>query len=60
MRYLRLLWIFFRLGALNEFAYRANFYVQLFHALLILGTALGSLAVVFSHTETLAGNRRSY
>ena len=29
MRYLRLLWTFFRVGAMGELAYRANFFVQL-------------------------------
>ncbi|MFO7169479.1 MAG: ABC-2 family transporter protein [Chloroflexota bacterium] len=57
MSYLRLLWVYFRLGALNELQYRANFVMQLFEALIGLGTALAGLAVVFSHTETLAGWR---
>ena len=29
MSYLRLLWIFLRIGAMNELAYRANFWAQL-------------------------------
>jgi ABC-2 type transport system permease protein len=57
MAYLRLLWIFFRIGVLGELAYRVNFVVQLFQSLLGLGTALGGLAVVFSHTDTLGGWR---
>jgi ABC-2 type transport system permease protein len=55
--YLRLLWVFFRLGALNELQYRANFAMQLFEALIGLGTALAGLSVVFAHTDTLAGWR---
>ena len=55
MNYLRLFWTFFRLGALNELAYRANFLVQVFQSLLTLGMALGGLAIVFNQTETLAG-----
>jgi ABC-2 type transport system permease protein len=55
MNHLRLFWTFFRLGALNELAYRANFFVQLFQSLLTLGMALGGLAIVFDQTETLAG-----
>lgn len=52
---LRLIAVFFRLGVLNELQYRANFVVQLFQSLLGLGTALGGLAVVFAHTDTLGG-----
>jgi ABC-2 type transport system permease protein len=55
MNYLRLFWTFFRLGALNELAYRVNFIVQVFQSLLTLGMALGGLAIVFNQTETLAG-----
>jgi len=55
MTYLRLLWVFFRIGVLGELAYRVNFIVQLFQSLLGLGTALAGLAVVFSHTDTLGG-----
>src|ERR687883_307233 len=46
MPYLRLIYVFFRLGILNELQYRANFFVQLFQSALQLGTALGVLAVV--------------
>ena len=55
MNYLRLLWIFLRIGAMNELAYRANFWVQLLQSLLNLGVALAGLAVIFSHTEELGG-----
>ena len=57
MAYLRLLWVFFRVGALGELAYRANFVAQAFQSLLALGTGLAGLAVVFAHTDTLAGWR---
>ena len=33
MSYLRLLWTFVRIGAMNELAYRANFWVQLLQSL---------------------------
>ncbi len=59
MTYLRLIWIFIRIGILGELAYRANFVIQLFQSLLGLGTALGGLAVVFAHTDTLGGWRPS-
>ena len=53
MSALRLLWVFFRQAALNELQYRSNFYVAVFRSLIGLGTGLGSIAVVFSHTERL-------
>lgn len=55
MRYLRLLWTYFRVGALGELAYRANFFFQLFESLLELGTAVAGLAVIFTYTSTLGG-----
>jgi ABC-2 type transport system permease protein len=55
MRYLRLLWTFFRVGALGELAYRVNFFVQLFESLLELATAIAGLAVIFSYTSRLGG-----
>lgn len=58
MSYLRLLWLYVRLGALNELEYRANFFMQLAQAAIGLGTALAGLAVVYAHTETLAGWRQ--
>jgi ABC-2 type transport system permease protein len=57
MTYLRLLWLYFRLGILSEMEYRANFFVQLFQSLLGLGTSLAGLAVIFAHTDTLGGWR---
>jgi len=55
MRYLRLLRIFFRMGAMAELAYRADFAVHVLQSLVELGTALAGLAVVFAHTATLGG-----
>lgn len=55
MVYLRLLYIFMRLGVLNEFQYRSNFWINLFQSLLTIGMSLGGLAVVFQHTDTLGG-----
>jgi ABC-2 type transport system permease protein len=57
MRALRLLWLYFRLGALNELAYRANFFVQLIQSGARVFTTLSALAVVFQYTDTLAGWR---
>lgn len=44
-----------RASILSEVAYRANFFVEVFGSLLELGTALASLAVIFSRTESLGG-----
>jgi len=51
----RLAWQFLRIGALNELQYRVNFFVQVFHAVLELGTGLVGLGLVFSHTADLRG-----
>ena len=53
MHRLNLLYIFFRIGILNELAYRTNFYVQILSSLMSLGTAIAGLLIVFNHTETL-------
>jgi ABC-2 type transport system permease protein len=55
MNFFRLAWAFFRIGALNELQYRVNFFVQLFESFLALATGLVGLALVFSHTQSLAG-----
>ncbi len=55
MRTLRLIWVFLRLSALNEFQYRANLVMQLFNSVLDLSIGLAGLALVFYHTESLAG-----
>ena len=55
MRALALLWLSFRLGALNALQYRAEFFVQLVQSVVGLGTALAGIAVVFGQTAQLAG-----
>ena len=55
MRALRVAWLYFRIGAMNELQYRANFFVAAFQSLLALGTGLVVLALVFSHTQELKG-----
>ena len=55
MRPFRVGWFFFRVGAMNELQYRANFFVQLFKSLLALGVALIVLRLVYSHTAELNG-----
>jgi ABC-2 type transport system permease protein len=55
MRPLRLGWIFFRVGSLNELQYRANFFIQLLQSAVAVGTAVVVLALVYSHTDDLNG-----
>jgi ABC-2 type transport system permease protein len=55
MRPFRVGWLFFRVGAMNELQYRANFFVQLFKSVLALGVALIVLRLVYSHTAQLNG-----
>jgi ABC-2 type transport system permease protein len=55
MEYFRLVWLFFRIGALNEMQYRVNFFIQLLQSFMALVTGLAVLALVFSYTEALAG-----
>ncbi len=58
MFYLRLFATYLRIGILGELEYRANFWISLVQSALDLCVALGGLAVVFSHTETLGGWRQ--
>ena len=55
MRAVRVAWTFFRLGALNELQYRANFFVAAFQSLLAVGVAIVVLKLVYSHTAELNG-----
>jgi ABC-2 type transport system permease protein len=55
MRPFQLFWSFFRIGAMNELQYRANFAVQLVQSVISLGTGLAVLALVFSQTRSLNG-----
>jgi ABC-2 type transport system permease protein len=50
-----LAWLFLRVSTMNEMQYRVNFFVQLAQSLLSLATGLAVLALVFSHTDELAG-----
>ena len=51
----RLIWIYLRVGVLNELEYRANFVFQAFQSLVGLATALLGLSIVFNHTKDLNG-----
>ena len=55
MTLFRLMWSYFRIGALNELQYRVNFFVQLFQSLLALVVGLVGLGLVFNYTSELAG-----
>jgi ABC-2 type transport system permease protein len=55
LRPLRLTWLFFRIGALNELQYRANFWLQLLQSGIQLGTGLAVLGLIFSQTPALNG-----
>jgi ABC-2 type transport system permease protein len=55
VRSLRLFATYFRIGALNELQYRANFAAQLLQSLIAVGTGLAVLALVFSQATSLAG-----
>jgi len=52
---LRVVWMFLRLGVMNELQYRVNFFIQLLQSLIALATGLVALALVFAHTTELAG-----
>src|SRR3954466_4302653 len=55
LRPFRLSALFFRIGALNELQYRANFWLQLLQSAIQLGTGLAVLALIFSQTPALNG-----
>ena len=55
MRPARLLWLFLRVGAMNELQYRANFWLQLLQSGIAVGTGLAVLGLVFSQTPALNG-----
>src|SRR5690349_20331966 len=55
LRPFRLAWLFFRIGALNDLQYRANFWLQLLQSAIQLGTGLAVLGLVFSQTPALNG-----
>ncbi len=55
MTYLKLIWVYLRVGVMNELQYRVNFFLQLFQSGLALATGLVGLSLVFSHTTELSG-----
>lgn len=55
MTFLRLLWVFVKIGALHELEYRVNFYIQMVRSGIALASGLTGLSIVYSHTDTLGG-----
>jgi ABC-2 type transport system permease protein len=55
VRWITLLAVFVRIGAMNELAYRANFWVQGFESAVAVTTVLGAVGIVFSQTPLLGG-----
>jgi ABC-2 type transport system permease protein len=55
MNAVRVSWLYFKIGVLNELQYRVNFFVQLLQSLIQVGTAIVMLALVYSHTSALNG-----
>jgi ABC-2 type transport system permease protein len=55
MNTLRVSWLYFKVGVLNELQYRVNFFVQLLQSLIQVATGLIMLSLVYSHTRTLHG-----
>src|SRR5512142_2110446 len=56
-RYMSLLRVFVGVGLLNELQYRANLALELANSGISLLISLGSLAVIYSHTDSLGGWR---
>jgi ABC-2 type transport system permease protein len=55
MRALRLGWLFFRVGSMNELQYRANFFIQLLQSAVSVVTAIVVLKLVYAQTDALNG-----
>ena len=55
LRYLRLLRLFFRTELQYELEYRTNLILDMVQSVVIMGTSLGAVLVLFSYTEVLNG-----
>jgi ABC-2 type transport system permease protein len=51
----RLAYLHIRLGVQQELQYRANFWVQVVNSAIALGVGIVAIAVVYLHTDSLAG-----
>ena len=54
-RYLRIIRTFMAAELKNEMAYRLNLLLGIFEMLLVMGTSLGAVLVLFTHTTSLNG-----
>lgn len=59
MHGIRLSWLYFKVGVMNELQYRVNFVVQLMQSAISLVVGLVVLALVYSHTTELNGWSKS-
>ncbi len=55
IRYLRIIRTFMGAELKNEMAYRLNLLLGIFEMLLVMGTSLGAVLVLFTHTTSLNG-----
>ena len=55
VRYVRLLWIFLRTEMQYELEYRTNLVLDIMQSLVIMGTSVGAVFVLFSYTPVLNG-----
>ena len=55
MRYLRLAVMFIKSSAQEELAYRANFFIHVFHSFLNLASGILGVGVIFNQINNLAG-----
>lgn len=55
VRYVRLLWIFLRTEMQYELEYRTNLVLDIMQSLVIMGTSVGAVFVLFSYTTVLNG-----
>ena len=53
MNSLRVIWLFMRVGIMNEVQYRVNFFVQALQSAIALVTGLVVLSLIFSYTDSL-------
>lgn len=55
MRHIRMIFAFIRTGFLEDSAYRENFFINFFSAILTLGTGLAAIEIVFNQTQAING-----
>jgi ABC-2 type transport system permease protein len=59
MNTLRVGWLYFKVGVMNELQYRVNFFLQVFQSLIQVATGLVMISLVYSHTTQLNGWKQS-